>query len=405
MILRDTLISALNDQRLLSPRLREVRRRLARAIPRSSSQALILTGVRRCGKSTLLAQLLKREKTFAFVNFEDTRLFGLEPRDFPTVLSVLDELYPGAEVLGFDEVQEASEWQRLVRALLDRGRTVLLTGSNASLLGRELGVKLTGRHRSFEVLPFSYREYLDYKRQKPGKASLKAYLDDGGFPAYLREGSGDILRELLRDIIHRDIVNRHGLREARHLMNLALFLFANTGQPFSCQRLAKSLAIPTVGQASRYLEYLQDAYLVFALPKFSASFKKRVVSPSKYYAVDTGLRRANSPQTTPDLGARLENAVYLALRRASRAISYAGEKDLWECDFVTPAAAIQVCAELNEFNKARELAGLTRAVGSIGRRRAVVVTLDQQERLSEQGAAVEVVPAWKWLLGDVSAYV
>ena len=99
---------------------------------------------------------------------------------------------------------------------------------------------------------------------------------------------------------------RHGLRETRHVTNLALFLLANTGQPMSMQRLTKSLAIPTVGQTSRYLEYLEDAYVLFGLPRFSASFKQRVVTPNKYYAIDNGLRRANSPQTTPDVGHRLE---------------------------------------------------------------------------------------------------
>jgi len=157
---------------------------------------------------------------------------------------------------------------------------VCLAGSNASLLGRELGSKLTGRHLSFEVFPFSYTEYVAYTGGAPGEQSLVAYLDDGGFPGFLRERNSQLLQELLRDVVQRDIASRYRLREIRHVMNLVLFLLANTGQPLSMQALTKSLSIPTVAQTSRYLQYLEDAYLLFAIPKFSPSFKKRVVTPN-----------------------------------------------------------------------------------------------------------------------------
>ena len=124
-----------------------------------------------------------------------------------------------------------------------------------------------------------------------------------------------LLRELLRDLVQRDIVSRYALRDTRHLMNLALHLLAHTGQPLSLQSLAKGLGIPSVAQAARYVEYLQDAWLLLGVPKFSASFKQRVVSPPKYYAIDPGFRAANTPNPTPDLGRRLENAALLALRR------------------------------------------------------------------------------------------
>jgi hypothetical protein len=396
--LQDTLRAVLREPPPPPPE-SEVARALARAIPRASAQAVILTGVRRCGKSTLLSQLLRRGGPSAFVNFEDTRLFGLGPEDFSSFLSVLDEARPGPAAVGLDEVQEVPEWQRLVRALLDRRKTVLVTGSNASLLGKEVGVRLTGRHLSFEVHPFSYAEYLTWSRRPAGEASLRTWLDDGGFPPYLRERRDEILRELLRDIIQRDIASRHGLREIRHVLNLALFLLANTGQPFSLRRLARTLSVPTVSQASRYLEYLQDAYLLLALPKFSPSFRQRVISSAKYYAVDNGLRRANSPQTTPDLGHRIENAVYLELRRRGARPAWAGESDLWECDFVTDEAAIQVCAELTRTSAVRELAGITRAAALPGtrKRRALILTLRQSDHMTVDGRPVEVTPAWKWL--------
>lgn len=397
MFLRDTLLDILRDQRPLAPAAPEVARAMVASIPPASAQAIVLKGVRRCGKSSLQAQLMRRGGAAFYCNLEDTRLFGLTPEDFPTMLAVIEELAPGAVPVFLDEVQEVPEWERLVRSLLDHGRLVCVTGSNASLLGRELGAKLTGRHLSFEVFPFNYYEYLAYTGAGADAASLLAYLDDGGFPGYLRERSPQILRELLRDIIERDIALRHNLRETRHVMNLALFLLANTGQPFSLQNLTKSLAIPGVTQTTRYLEFLQDAYLLFAIPKFSPSFKQRVVAPNKYYANDNGFRRVNSPQTAPDRGHRLENLVFLALRQQGIPVCYASERNRWECDFVTDAVAIQVCAELTPFNRAREVEGLVQACRLPGRRQALILTLNQHDRLKERETPIEVRPVWEWL--------
>jgi len=178
-------------------------------------------------------------------------------------------------------------------------------------------------------------------------------------------------------------------------MNLALFLLANTGQPFSFQTLTKNLAVPTVGQTSRYVEHLKDAYPIVAEPKFSASFKQRVVAPAKYYAIDNGLRRANSLQGQPDPGHRLENAVAIHLCRQTREVSYAGERGVWECDFITPHAAVQVCLELTPANRAREVRGVIEGTRLPGRRRAVIVTLDQADRLIEDGVRIDAVPAWR----------
>jgi uncharacterized protein len=397
VLLRNTLSAILRDQQPPDTPGREVERELAGELPGKSTQAIVLTGVRRAGKSTLQAQLMRERAKPFYCNLEDTRLFEFTEADFATFLALVDESTPKSAAVFLDEVQEVPGWQRLVRALLDRGRTVCVTGSNAALLGRELGSKLTGRHLSFEVFPFSYAEFLTFRRRKAGAESFGAYLDDGGFPAFLREGDPRILQELLRDVVQRDIAVRHGLRETRHVMNLALFLLANTGQPLSMHGLTKALAIPSVAQTSRYLEFLEDAYLLFRVPKFSPSFKKRVVAPAKYYSVDNGLRRANSPQLTPDVGHRIENAVFLALRRRGEVVTYAAEKNSWECDFVTASLAIQVCAELTPHNHDRETKGLRQAALLPGKRRMLILTTNQRDRLTVDGVTIEVVPAWDWM--------
>jgi hypothetical protein len=378
----------------------EVSRALSPAPVLRPSHATVLTGVRRCGKSTLQAQLMRRAGAAVYASFEDTRLFGLGPDDFPAFIDVVrDVAEPGAAVF-LDEVQEAPDWQRLVRALLDQGRRLCVTGSNASLLGRELGARLTGRHLSFEVFPFSYVEYLAYTRQARGASSFRAFLDDGGFPAFLSLGQDVVLQTLLRDIVQRDVAARHGLRETRHVMNLALFLLANTGQALSLQTLTKALAVPTVGQTSRYVAHLIDAYLFFAVPRYALSVKQRVVAPPKYYAIDNGLRRANSVQAQPDVGHRLENAVALHVRQRTPELSFAGERGVWECDFITPDAAIQVCAELTSTNRRRELRGVVEGTRLRGRRRGLVITLDQSDRLVEDGVAIDVIPAWRWMASE-----
>lgn len=406
MLLRETLVSALASSPPAPTPAHEITRLRRPGWPGGvASHVLILTGVRRCGKSTLQQQIRQHEGgTAVALQCEDTRLYGLGPEDFATVLSVYDEHHPGVAVY-LDEVQEVPEWQRLVRALLDAGRRVCVTGSNASLLGRELGTKLTGRHLSHEVYPFSYREFLAFTGATPGAESLGDFLRRGGFPGALQAGpelAPVLLRELLRDIVQRDIVSRHALRAVRPLMTLALHLLAHPGQPLSLQALTKGLGLPAVAQTGRLIEYLQDAWLLLSVPRFSTSHRQRIVSPPKYYAVDTGLAAANSPNPTPDLGRKLENAVLLALRRGGEVPAYAAAPHEWECDFITPKLAIQCCARLTPENRTRELRGLLAAAtlpGAAGGnpRELLVLTLDQADALTENGHAIRVVPAWDWL--------
>ncbi len=406
MLLRETLAAVLATPGSAAAPTPELTRLFSPSWKGSTSgHALVLTGVRRCGKSTLQGQIQRRFKgTAVTINMEDTRLYGLLPEDFSTLISVLDTDHPKSAIY-LDEVQEAPEWQRLVRALLDSGRQVCLTGSNASLLGREMGSKLTGRYIAHEVYPFSFREFISFTRRKASATSLEEYLLRGGFASALLHNHDDgsmLLRTLLRDVVHRDIVTRHSLRTARPLMTLALHLLAHTGQPLSLQALSKGLSLPSVAQTGRMVEYLQDAWLLLSVPRFSSSFKQRVTSPPKYYAIDTGLSAANTPNPTPDTGRRLENAVLLALRRTGATPTFALAPNEWECDFVTPHLAIQCCAKLTPENRSRELRGLIKSAGLPGSARKsgrdlLVITIDQEDVLEEDGHQIRVIPAWQWL--------
>lgn len=396
-MLKNTLKAILTTQTLPAAPVNEVARRLAPELTLRKELALVLTGIRRCGKSTLQTQLMRKGLQAFYCNFDDIRLAGMTTGDLALWFEVFQEVAPADADVFLDEVQEIEGWQRIVRSLLDAGRKVCITGSNASLLGIELGTKLTGRHESRTVWPFGYSEYLEATSRPRGGESLLAFLNDGGFPGYLRERRDTLLNDLLQDVLLRDIVARNRLRDVRHLRNLFLYIAANTGLPVSRQKLTKNLDVPSVGETSRYLEYLRDAYLLFEITKFSPSFRKRVVAPSKYYIVDNGLQRVVSPQMTPDYGRRLENAVAVDFLRRGETPGYAAERDSWECDFVAGDTVLQVCWQLSDENKTREIRGLLEARAQSRAKRMVILTHDQKQTLRQDGETIEILPAWKWL--------
>lgn len=397
MFLKETLVGILKTQAPPPHFEGEVERAMAKDLRLREHFALVLTGIRRCGKSTLQSQLMRRSAKTFYCNFDDLRLAGMGEADLAVWLDAFHSLAPKEASVFLDEVQEVEGWQRLVRTLLDLGRKVCLTGSNASLLGADPGRKLTGRHESHVVWPFCYSEYLAATGRARGEESLSQFLDDGGFPGFLRDRRDALLNDLARDVLQRDVLSRNNLRSIRHVRNLFLFLIANTGLPVSCQKLTKNLDVPSVGETARYLEYLLDAYLLVTVPKYSASFKKRVVAPPKYYSIDNGMRRVVSPQTTPDLGRRLENAVALELTQRGMEPCYAAEKDAWECDFVTGDTVWQVCWQLTNENQAREIRGLLEAEAQARAKRLVILTLGQKQVLTLGGKRIDVLPAYEWL--------
>jgi len=204
--------------------------------------ALMLTGIRRCGKSTLLYQLIGKKYTKAFyLNFDDNRLYGFDNSDLLRLDEVISET--GSRILFFDEIQEVDGWERYVRQKLDENYKVVITGSNASLLSREPGTKLTGRHLNIELFPFSYNEFLKATKMKSGEESVISYMNNGGFPEYLTTGREEILSDLFEDILIRDIVVRYGIRDIKGLQRLALWLISNTGNRVTGSKLKQTIGI------------------------------------------------------------------------------------------------------------------------------------------------------------------
>ena len=401
MILQSAINQVIETQKAnLSQKDGGLKRDALVTLPELSAFALIVSGIRRCGKSTLLFQLLKERYPGAlYLNFEDPRLYEFGPTDF----AKLDECIKasGARALFFDEIQIIPEWERYARQKLDEDYNLVITGSNASLLSRELGTRLTGRHITKELFPFSYHEFCSFKGLSYDKASVLAYLELGGFPEYLKQGVPEILNQLFEDILVRDIAVRYGVRDVKTLQRLAFYLISNVSKPVTGNRLKTLFEIGSTSTVMEYLSHLEYSYLLQFVPKFSYSFRKQIANPRKVYAIDTGMINVSSGSFSEDNGRKFENLVYLHLRQKYKEIYYFAEKG--ECDFVIIdrgklVEAVQVCFELNPDNISRELAGVVEALTFFGTDEGYIITLDQTDRFEKNGKIVNVVPAHYYLL-------
>ena len=366
-----------------------------------SNFALIISGVRRCGKSTLLSQILCEQKKFYYLNLEDPRLEGFNLSDFNRIEKIFKEDHGEKGIYFFDEIQNIDKWENFIRYLVDRKEKVVLTGSNASLLSRELGTKLTGRHLDIQLFPFSYNEFLRLYSLSPSHKSYETFLSKGGFPEFLKSNNPIVLHELLNDVIMRDIVNRFRIRNSSLLKKIAIYLISHVGKEFSFNSLKKMFQIKSVQTVIDYVSYFEDSYILFTVPKFSYSYKQQQVSPKKIYSIDNGLSNINSVSFSKDKGRMLENAVFLSLRRKYNHIFYFREEG--ECDFIVKEKdkiieVIQVCWEINEENKEREVNGLKEAMKKFKLDEGLILTFNQEDNFQIENNKISVLPAWKWLL-------
>ena len=351
MILKETLRAVVRAQKAeLAARNRGILRELLSGIKVKVPHAIIISGIRRCGKSTLLQQLMSKISGHYYLNLDDPRIFNFELADFERLEEIFREEFGKNEHYFFDEIQTVAGWELFVRKLLDQKKKCIITGSNASLLSRELGTKLTGRHLTYELFPFSYAEMLKLASAKPSLKSFEKYIKNGGFPEYLQHHEITMLQELLNDSIARDIIIRHGLKEAKTIKELVIYLLTNIGKEFSYNKLAAYCQVGSVNTIISYISYLEDSYLIFTIPRFDYSLGKQLVSPKKAYSIDVGFARANSASFSADRGRILENIVFLHLRRKYQDIYYYREER--ECDFVIRengkvTAVIQMFAQLN----------------------------------------------------------
>lgn len=357
------------------------------------SHALVVSGVRRSGKSTVMTQRIRNnDQDWFYVKFDSPLLVDMELRDTRTLDRLIER--SGAHRLYFDEMHELDGWELYVLQKLDEGYEVCVTGSNASLLKGERATKLTGRHVSKELFPFSFGEYCAYLDKPKDWTSLDEYQRDGGFPRYLKTRDETILQELFDDIMYRDVIVRHGIREVAAVQRLAAYLIENPGCRFSATRMLKALNVAVAGTVIQWCEWLQDAYLFFFVPRYCDSVRAQLVNPRKTYCVDTGLVNAVSRRIVFNDAMCFENLVFLAVRRKYRDIYYFDDNG--ECDFVCmdrhiPRIAVQACTELNEGDYEREVGGIRAAMRRFGFKEAYIVTRSQNDELGVDEGVVRVI--------------
>jgi hypothetical protein len=380
------------------------------------NRVIILAGIRRCGKSTLLKQIMQTRKDYCYVNFEDERLLSFRAEEFSTLDEVLIEVYGPAGTYFFDEIQNVEKFETFVRRLQDSGKKVVLTGSNASLLSQEFGTRLTGRYKLFEVYPFSFGEFLRFHKTKFTKESLYIpeekvnlirlfgrYTETGGMPEYLMNNDCDYIQTLYDNILYRDIIARYSIRRQRLVRELVGILASTITLPFTYNSLKKSLGLMNAITVKEYISYLSGAYLFFELLRFDYSIKKQLNSPRKIYIIDTAFSAISGFSLSPDKGRILENIVFIELmRKGSEIFYFAGDQ---ECDFIIKdkkkiIGAVQVCYEFLKENQDRETGGLLKAMAEFNLTQGMILTYDQEDTLKSDGKTIIIKPVWKWLLEE-----
>ena len=384
----------------------------------NESAITVISGLRRCGKSTLLHQLREQHHGY-YLNFDDERLISFRVQDFQKADEIFHELFGPRSVYYFDEIQNVEGWERFVRRLHDFQKKVCLTGSNARLLSRELGTHLTGRYLQATLFPFSFAEFLRLKAltwrhedfyTTAGRALLKQalseYFSAGGLPEYVKSGNKDYLKTLYESILYRDVLVRHKITNEKVMKELMLFVFSNIGKQVSFNKLKGMLGLKSATTVKEYFHYLENSYLVFLLSKFSPSLQKNLYANKKIYLIDNGFAGALGFRLSEDYGRFLENLVFVELRRREHEVYYFQEKR--ECDFVVKAGprisqAIQVCYELNQDNEGRELNGLLEALTACNLSEGLLLTYDQEDERTVGDKTIHILPVWKWLLAEAGA--
>ena len=415
--------------------------RLETGVPRHlpvetvQGKATVYIGVRRSGKSTFLFQRIQQlldggvsRQNILYLNFFDDRLHHLRQDNIGLIAEAYYSIYPekkNVEIVYcfFDEVQAIPGWEPFVDRLM-RTETceIYLTGSSARMLSKEIATQMRGRALSWELFPFSFREFLDFKGvESDGAFSTKqrlfvqkafeTYWETGGFPEVAglsRALRIKIHQEYFQAILFRDLVERHDVSHPKAVTDLAHWLVDNTASLYSINRLTgylKSLGHRAPKSAvSDYLAWFEDAYFLFSVRLFDASLARSNANSKKVYCVDHALVTSVSSGILINAGHLLENLVFVAIRRHYPEVYYYRTKTGREVDFIVPVrrgvyALIQVCESLADpQTRKRETTALGEAMTELGLQTGILVTRNETEQIAVEGGAIEVVPAWRFLL-------
>ena len=385
-----------------------------------SPLAQVVMGVRRSGKSTLCHKVLRDKGIhYAYLNFDDERLIRLQADQLDALLESLYRVYGDFRHLFLDEVQNIDGWHLFVNRLLRQGLHVIVTGSNAKLLGSDLATHLTGRHVSIELYPFSFSEFVSYqglncaaldtKNSALVKRAYDAYQEQGGLPELFHVAVAQqkaYVQTLLQSILYKDILQRFNVKYPKALGDVATLVMENFAREVSCKTIAETLGLGSVHTVQNYLAYLGQAYLVIPLTKFSYKPSIRLRS-QKSYLVDTAfIQHGTSELSGENLGWRLENVVYLELlrRRVGAFHDIHFFKEGYEVDFVLVKdrkvfELIQVCYDIGKpKTRKRELTGLVRGSLKLQCDKLTLITQSHREQIVFEGLSIQAIPIVDWLL-------
>ena len=382
-----------------------------------TSQIVIITGIRRSGKSSLL-YLIKQHLKYAdseylYFNFDDERI-ERTTEVMDQIMNLHIELYNQKPTIFFDEVQNITGWEKFINRIHEKGYKVFITGSNANLLSSEISTSLTGRNMLLKLYPFSFREFLEYRGNKYNpemlttsqktnlKRDLNEYIAIGGFPLMVKEQDAEILNGYFQDILYRDIIGRYRITQVEEIRQIAVYLATNSSRLFSYSTLQKISGIKSTSTIKNYIEYLSQSYLFMYLNKFDYSIKKQQMNPKKAYSIDTGMSGRLGLSFSRENGRKLENIILLDLVRKGAVVFY--HKTKYECDFVIRegidiTAAIQVCWQLTHENLDREVSGLVEALDTYSLSKGQLIVMEKTPSLPIADNRIKVVTAGEWLLG------
>ncbi len=349
---------------------------------------------------------------FYYLNFDDERLVNFELDDFQNFLTISHKSFT-SKILLFDEIQNIAGWERFVRRVFDDGYKVIITGSNAKLLSSELATHLTGRYLQIKLYPFSFVEYLQFsgieithkttEQQAEILHYFDKYLQQGGFPEFLKYNDTDYVLQLYEDILYKDLIVRFNIKHQKALRQLALYIVTNFASPVSVSKLSQLLSFKSANTTKDYLDYLQQVYLILECSKYDYSLKKVYSTNPKFYVIDNGLRNFLSLKFSSDNGRLLENTVFLELKRRSMNVFYYVEKN-FELDFYIPEQklAIQVAYDLTETDTMqRELKAFEHFSKKFHIDKAVIITYNTFDELKSNHLKITVLPFWYWAVKNV----
>lgn len=408
---------ALLQKRELESRLQEtyVERKISISWDLGDDLIKVITGPRRAGKSFYGMHLIRQTGSYGYINFDDERLTAVE--DYDEIIGAVNAVYGHPRYLFFDEIQNLPRWEMFVNRLQRQGFRLLITGSNANLLSSELATHLTGRHASLVLFPFSFSEVLaasEGQRTEIEKmAALDTYAEQGGYPEPLLKkiDRRDYLRNLLQSTLYKDIVKRFKIRSVQGIEDLALYLMSNIAREYSFNALSGVTKCRSVHTIDKYIRYLQEAYLVFSLPRFSFKVKDQAGHNKKIYCTDNGLAVSAGFRFSADRGALYENLVAVALKREEIAgrisLFYWRSPQNEEVDFIIKEGLhvtrlIQVCSDItNPKTLKREMRALIKASQELYCDELLLLNdrVDRTETFRWQNGErpIRLMPLWQWL--------